>query len=388
MKEAGHQQEQIAMAIGKLASALSCEPRRNCDERNAVYRAGLAPRKSAKRKEEKPKAVRFTATMRLYVEERLSPKHSPEQIVGVFRMEGLDMVSHERIFQQFWQDKKRGGTLHGHLRIRGKRYRKRGAVKDRRGITTGPVDIDRRPAVVEKRKRSGDLETDTFIGRKHKGAIVTMNDRASDMSIMRKAPQKGSALVAEAAIKALLKWKPLLHAVSSDSGKEFADHQVITRSLKLDFLLRQTTPQLGALIKPRSPWSDTTVHPPEANRLRHTGLSRLLCDPPNGGSNTFVCRSFLWAVTPLGSRPRPVNEGVLLTPEGSQNIEVIMPAWISTRRTAGRRAVVVLSAVKRRRDSPASKRSPMSLSSTFNPRSTADRENGSTLTPLTTSLTD
>gem|GEM_PF-1806549 len=98
------------------------------------------------------------------------------------------------------------------------------------------------------------------------------------------------------------------------------------------------------------------------------GLSRLLCDPPHGGSNTFVRRSFLCSVTPLGSWPRPNNECVLLTPagswprpdnecvlltpEGSQNIEVIMPARISTRRTAGRRAVVAPSTVKRRRDSP------------------------------------
>jgi hypothetical protein len=33
------------------------------------------------------------------------------------------MVSHERIYQHVWQDKKRGGTLNEHLRTRGKRYR-------------------------------------------------------------------------------------------------------------------------------------------------------------------------------------------------------------------------------------------------------------------------
>jgi len=59
-------------------------------------------------------------------------------------------------------------------------------------------------------------------------------------------------------------------------------------------------------------------------------------DPPYGVSNTFVRRSFLCSVTPLGSWPMPNNECVLLTPEGTQNIEAIMPARISTRRTAGR----------------------------------------------------
>ena len=50
------------------------------------------------------------------------------------------------------------------------------------------------------------------------------------------------------------------------------------------------------------------------------GLSRLLCDPPHGGSNSFVRRSFLCSVTPLRSWPRPDNECVLLTPEVSQQI--------------------------------------------------------------------
>lgn len=235
LKEAGYQQKQIAVAIGKSDSAVSRELRRNRDERNAAYRAELAARKSAKRKKEKPKAVRFTAAMRAYVEQLLARKHSPEQIVGVACREGCDMVSHERIYQHIWQDKKRGGTLHEHLRTRGKRYRKRGAAKDSRGIITGRVDIDQRPAVVEKRKRFGDLEMDTIIGRKHKGAIVTINDRASGMLLMRKVPRKESALVAEAAIEALRKWKPLLHTATSDNGKEFADHQLIARKLQLDF---------------------------------------------------------------------------------------------------------------------------------------------------------
>ena len=235
MKEVGYQQKQIAVAIGKSASAVSRELRRNCDERNAAYRADLAARKSAKRKKEKPKAVRFTAALRFYVEERLALKYSPEQIVGVARQEGLDMVSHERIYQHIWQDKKHGGILHEHLRTRGKRYRKRGAAKDRRGIIAGRVDIDQRPAVVDKRKRFGDLEMDTIIGRKHKGAIVTINDRASGMLLMRKVPRKESGLVAEVAIDALRTWKRHLHTATSDNGKEFADHQLIAQSLKLDF---------------------------------------------------------------------------------------------------------------------------------------------------------
>ncbi len=235
MKKARYQQKQIAEAIGKSESAVSRELRLNCDGRSGAYSADLAERKSAQRKKDKPKAVRFTAAMRAEVDVGLRGKLSPEQIVGVARKEGRDMVSHERIYQYIWQDKKRGGHLHQHLRTRGKRYRKRGAAKDSRGIIAGRVDIDQRPKVVEKRKRFGDLEIDTIIGRKHKGAIVTINDRASGMLLMRKVPRKESALVAKATIAALRQWKPHLHTATSDNGKEFADHQLIARKLKLNF---------------------------------------------------------------------------------------------------------------------------------------------------------
>lgn len=35
------------------------------------------------------------------------------------------MLSHERIYQHIWADKRRGGMLYTHLRRQGKRYQKR-----------------------------------------------------------------------------------------------------------------------------------------------------------------------------------------------------------------------------------------------------------------------
>ena len=117
----------------------------------------------------------------------------------------------------------------------GKRYRKRGAAKDSRGIIVGRVDIEQRPAVVEQRKRFGDLEMDTIIGKGHQGAILTINDRATGMLRMRKLPRKEAGAVAQAAIELLRPWKFHLHTATSDNGKEFADHQRIADKLGLDF---------------------------------------------------------------------------------------------------------------------------------------------------------
>ena len=64
------------------------------------------------------------------------------------------------------------------LRTQGKRHRKRGFVKDERSTLKDRVDISAREPVVEERIRFGDLEVDSIIGKDHKGAIITVNDRS------------------------------------------------------------------------------------------------------------------------------------------------------------------------------------------------------------------
>ena len=60
------------------------------------------------------------------------------------------------------------------------------------------VDIDKRPKVVDKRARFGNLEVDLIIGKYHKNAIFTINDRASGMLKMRKVNAKKASEVSKA----------------------------------------------------------------------------------------------------------------------------------------------------------------------------------------------
>ena len=60
------------------------------------------------------------------------------------------------------------------------------------------MDIKQRPAVVESRSRFGDLEVDLIIGKDYKGAILTVNDRASGVLRMCKVPSKKASVVNEA----------------------------------------------------------------------------------------------------------------------------------------------------------------------------------------------
>lgn len=231
----GKTQKEIAEAIGKSKSTVSRELSRNCDGRSGKYNYELAHRKYRKRMEEKPKKIRFTGQVKIFVESKIREDLSPEQIVGTAKKENVRCVSHERIYQHVWRDKKRGGTLYRHLRTQGKRYRKRGNEKDRRGIIPNRVDIDMRPKIVEEKSRVGDFEIDTIIGKNHRGALVTINDRKTGLVIIRKVPSKNAELVAQAAIQALMPYKNTAHTITADNGKEFALHEKISGELQVDF---------------------------------------------------------------------------------------------------------------------------------------------------------
>ena len=76
------------------------------------------------------------------VEEKLRQDWSPEQIAGRFKEEGI-AISHERIYQYIYADKRVGGNLWKHLRCQKKR-RKRVGDYDRRGKIPNRKSIDDR----------------------------------------------------------------------------------------------------------------------------------------------------------------------------------------------------------------------------------------------------
>lgn len=235
MHQLGHSQKEIALHIDRHKSVVCRELKRNCDQRNQTYKAELAQRKYTRRLVSKPKLIRFTEAVKQHVNDQIEKDYSPEQIVGSANKKGIACVSAERIYQYIWEDKKQGGTLYKRLRTKGKRYRKRGALKDSRGIIPGRIDISQRPQIVEDKTRFGDLEVDTVIGANHKGALVTINDRSTGMVKIRIVKSKEAHAVEIAIVDALQEWKPLLSTMTSDNGKEFARHQTISEKLEIDF---------------------------------------------------------------------------------------------------------------------------------------------------------
>jgi IS30 family transposase len=231
----GKSKTEISKTIGRDKSVISREIARNKDLRSGEYRHDLAQRKYEERLRTKSKRIRFTEVMKTTIKTKLTMKHSPEQIVGYCKQNDIATVSIERMYQYIWKDKKKGGALYKSLRTQGKRYRKRGDYKDSRGVLRDRKNIKERPAEVQQKERFGDLEIDTIVGKNHQGAIVTINDRATGILRMKTVPKKEAELVKAAAIELLQDWKPFLHTITSDNGKEFAKHKEISQMLDIDY---------------------------------------------------------------------------------------------------------------------------------------------------------
>ena len=89
------------------------------------------------------------------------------------------------------------------------------------------MSIDKRPKIVDKKSRIGDLEGDLMIGGNHKGALVTLVDRCSKKTRIVKIESKRSEAVFHAISKVLK--SEIVHTITLDNGKEFSCHEKISK---------------------------------------------------------------------------------------------------------------------------------------------------------------
>ena len=225
-----HKQTEIAECLGIHKSTVSRELRRNMGQRG--YRPKQAHQKALSRRGHSRKRIMPEGWAE--VEAKIRLEWSPEQISDWLKRHVVIQISHEWIYQYILADKRAGGTLYRHLRCQKKR-RKRYGSYDRRGKLPNRVSIEMRPAVVEQRQRIGDWEVDTIVGKGHRQAIVSLTERKSRLVLLRKVERRTADLVSEAVIDLLQPISEPLHTITADNGKEFAEHERISRELNTDF---------------------------------------------------------------------------------------------------------------------------------------------------------
>ena len=101
------------------------------------------------------------------------------------------------------------------------------------------MSIDLRPPEVELKKRFGDLEMDTVVGKNHKGAILTINDRSTKLCWIRllTGREESEPLKAET-VATLMPIKDQLKTITVDNRKEFVAHLEISDVLNVSIILR------------------------------------------------------------------------------------------------------------------------------------------------------
>jgi IS30 family transposase len=229
LNKADHSQKDIAIILGRNPSTISRELRRNKGLRG--YRPAQAQRLSDSRRKEAPKAYKITDDVLSWIDRLIRQELSPQQVVDYLKRHKRVSLHHETVYQLIYEDKAAGGDLYNHLRIASKPYRKRYGHYDRRGKIKNRVDIDERPAIIEKRSRIGDWEGDTIIGKGRKGALLTMVERKTLYTVIVRLTGKHADLLARAAVKEMKHLQSKVKTITFDNGLEFAHHEEIGKGL-------------------------------------------------------------------------------------------------------------------------------------------------------------
>jgi len=230
--KAGKRQNQIAALMNRHPSSISRELKRNRGQRG--YRPKQAQALSEARMRASDNGRRISDEVWAMVDDKLAETWSPEQISGYLKVNGQPGVSHECIYQRIYADRRAGGTLHRALRCQ-KARRKRHTGRERCGRIPNQVSIEQRPEVANQRERFGDWDADLVIGAGHRQALVTINERISRYSLIAHVPAKSAQNVTDAMVSLLTPFKAFVHTLTTDNGKEFAQHERIAKKLDADF---------------------------------------------------------------------------------------------------------------------------------------------------------
>ena len=132
----------------------------------------------------------------------------------------------------------------------GKRRQKRGNIKDTRGAILHRTHISERPAVIEQRKRIGDLEADLMMGKDHKSALLVLTDRTTLITMIEKLEGKTALETTQKIKKRLSRFNSsYVKTITFDNGKEFAGHHEIAKefNIKTYFTTPYTSQEKGTV---------------------------------------------------------------------------------------------------------------------------------------------
>lgn len=226
----GFSRAEIGRRLGRHPSTIGRELARNCQ--GGVYWASSAQQHAAARRQRRPHKL-DDPRLNEYVRAGLAERWSPEQIAGrarrQFPRQRRRQVSHTTIYRWIASSPQRP-RWESLLR-----FGRRPKEPERRGKLPARAEITGRPAIVDQRRRFGDWEGDTIVGKQRRGGLVTLVERKSGFALVAKVQRLKSRIVARAITRQLQPLpKQLRHTATFDNGKEFAAHEQIARATDVD----------------------------------------------------------------------------------------------------------------------------------------------------------
>ena len=220
---------QIARELGRSASSVSREIRRNSGEPNAYgdsYTVGRAEKFRRERASKAHNVVRFPLEVIQIIERRIRETWSPEQIAAFYKGQGFPC------FKTIYKWIGEGAVIGGDRRLL--RRKGKGGWYETRGKFNRGKSIRKRDKKVYKRADYGHWELDTVVsGRgKSKACLVTLVERKSRFYKAIKSPNRHADVVANLVIGYLKGFPPeLVKTITTDNGAEFADWERIEAEL-------------------------------------------------------------------------------------------------------------------------------------------------------------
>jgi len=228
----------IARRLGRPTSTVSREVQRNSGRQG--YRATSADRATCQRAK-RPKLTKLSqnAALRLYVENGLEAKWSPEEICGRLPVEFPDddsmRIVHETIYQALFVQGRSGLNKELVKCLRSKRKRRQPHTitarnRERGGSIIDRVMITERPAEVEDRAVPGHWEGDLIIGVKGQSQTGTLVERTTGFTMLLALPDNRRAATVAAVMEQQIMTLPAQarRSVTWDQGIEMADHAKFT----------------------------------------------------------------------------------------------------------------------------------------------------------------
>lgn len=232
LRAQGLSRRRIAQALGRDRSTIGRELTRNSE--NGEYLPHRAHEKALDRRRWRPRVPKIEQPeVNAYVRHGLGRFWSPAQIAGRLRREfpheKRRRVSRMTIYRwiavsphrEHWE-----GCL---------RFGRRRTGPETRGQLKARAEISGRPETVHERRRFGDWEGDTVVGKGRRGGLVTLVERKSGFALVGQVKRLLAKNVRRSFVRLTRDLpKGLRRTMTFDNGKEFAEHQAMTRQTGFD----------------------------------------------------------------------------------------------------------------------------------------------------------